>query len=190
MKRHHPIFPSLGVLAVVIVIVSACNSNQSVIKSKPTSVPTVTDASCQQLLSLAEVNRIFQPASPAIAVSSLNFESPQGICLYKSTQAEVMALSFTTFIGGSLSTIATNNRAGTITTSHAITGVGDQAYFVADTLTDKAITKDYEFYVADGSISFDLGAPTINNLGGIGDIPDATAESRLKAAALLIVNRL
>src|SRR5262249_636438 len=107
-----------------------------------------------------------------------------------------LTVIFTPYWGGSLAALAQQLSSGgsqdtQITTNQSISGVGDQALFIAVMGTFAATsTKQYPFLVVDGSVVFELQSLVINNTGGIGNIPDDTASAHLKAVAKLIVNRL
>lgn len=87
---------------------------------------------------------------------------------------------------------AAQNYAGAnVTTSHAVSGVGDQAWFFAASESSGSISGHVRaLYVADGGTLIIVENLNINNASPIGSTDDATIQSQFAQIGNLIVSRL
>ena len=87
---------------------------------------------------------------------------------------------------------AANNFDGaTVTTSHAVSGVGDQAWFLAGSLSGGGFAARADaLYVADGGTVFIVENLNINGASPIGATDDTTIQSQFVQVADLILSRL
>jgi hypothetical protein len=170
-------------------------------KPEPSVVPLTDMAFCQHIMSLAEANQIMSPPAPATTIIPNN-TSNGGSCNYtRSSQPPpadfVVAISLLPWTWPtpiSQQDIETaleqdESKAGasgiTITTFAMVSGVGDQAAFLAASGSYKGLTfKSAAFYVLYGKIFFDCFNPIV------GSSPDATQQSDLQQCAQQVVSRL
>jgi hypothetical protein len=162
-------------------------------KPKPTVVPTTSVAYCQGLLSLADANSIMNPPAPA---TSILFENDTAnsisACSWVPGQhTAVLAVFFLPFPQGtSLNAAAQQQLAkahvppGDSLTTTPVSGVGDQALYLSETLATPA-GPNYvaDLVVADGGIL--LGCSQT----GTGSVP-AAAQPELTQACTVVVSRL
>ena len=168
-------------------------------KPKPSTVPQITLPFCQSVLTVAEANQIMQPATPAtrIAVST---QTDQGACHYLPAQGSysVVSIFFSAYSGPNpipmsvLTENATEAAAnlgadgGSITTATTVSGVGDQAAFVAMNAKANGVTvKADVFFVLYGTV---LSNCYVISLGSLP--PDATEQARLQQCAQHVVSAL
>jgi hypothetical protein len=168
-------------------------------KPKPTSLPPITQAFCQQLMSIAEANQIMNPSAPADTIKV--FASPTGgLCDYLSSASlpslagYVMQIQLRPYSGptpipeqdiesffkqglGQPGVIV-----GTVTPA---SGVGDQAGIVVGSYTDPHFGTLYAaaFYVLYGKVVFYCGEVYSSS-------PTAAQQGALKQCAQLVVGRL
>lgn len=167
--------------------------------NKPTSFPVIDMAFCQRILTLAEVNQIENPVTPATSVEVGGYVPGEGgSCnfLWGPTKVDLF-LIFQAYHSGSLDTIAKqavsqqiNGTQLTVTTDQPVSGVGDQALFLAGTASGNGITARGDiFYCVSGSVGFGLEAIDVYG-GALKATSDAAVESEFQQLALLVVSRL
>jgi hypothetical protein len=194
--------PAALALVAALAILSACSSSTAntsgtptatatiaptpTPKPKPTSVPTTSVAYCQGLLSLAEVNSIMKPPTPATNILFEN-DTSGGLnaCSWATGQTiAVLAVFFVPFpSGASLNSIAQRLAKASITTT-PVSGVGDQALYLSATLPTPS-GPDYaaDLVVAYGRIVIGCAQT------GAGSLP-AALQSEMTRACKLVVSRL
>lgn len=130
-------------------------------KSNPTSVPHFTVDYCNQLMSLDEMNTLFQPPAPATTIVPTNGDSG-GACNYDVSKSNIpLVIYFFAWNGpdpipqsdiqAALSQAAGTNL--TINTATPITGIADQAEYLEATGAGGVVM--HIFYVLEGPFIFD-----------------------------------
>lgn len=168
--------------------------------TKPTSVPTITLALCEQMLSISQANQILSPANPVNNIVADN-GGVGGSCNYEYAQFKIdLILYFEAYHGGQLSQLAqmaVNAAANgqlhntTITANQQVTGIGDQAWFLAGTSTGSGLSGHADIlYVVDGSVAFGVENLTFNGIGSLGSASDTTLESEFEQIAPMVINGL
>lgn len=164
-------------------------------KPKPTSLPPITQAFCQQLLSIAEANQIMQPANAATRIQV--FTSPNGgLCDYMppATLAyPVVQIRLATYSGQrpipdqdiqSYFKQGLNQPGVTVLTNTPVGGVGDQAGIVVGSYTINGTTAyGAAFYVLYGNVVFFCGDVYASS-------PTTAQRGALQQCAQLVVGRL
>ncbi len=172
---------------------------------KPTTLPVIDLAFCQKALSIAQANQILSPVNPANTIVPTN-TSTGGSCNYDyATDRIDVFLFFEPYTGGSLTTIATDaaNKSlpgATLTTDQSVSGLGDQALFLAGhgTTTQDGVTitaKESVLYVVDGGVGFTVNNDTYNSpftgtIDSLGSSSDATIESEFEQIAQMVMAAL
>ncbi len=119
------------------------SSQPTAVKSKPTSVPAITLAFCQHIMSIAEANQIMKPPSPATSIR-VTSTSTGGSCNYENaSNRTVLTITFLPYTGGPANAQATLAGAaaqlaqvkGAQVTTTPVTGIGDAALFVTAVIT-------------------------------------------------------
>src|SRR5689334_9293818 len=78
---------------------TSTNQPTATAKPKPTSVPHLDLASCQQLMSLSEMNTLFQPPAPAATIVPTNGDTG-GACNYEVAKGNIpLIIYFLTWKG-------------------------------------------------------------------------------------------
>lgn len=118
-------------------------------KAKPTALPTITQAFCQSILTVAEANQAMTPATPA---TTLRLDTPPqggGSCNYEYApyQAVVSVIFLAALTSAQQSQpIASHipSSQASVVVNSAVSGVGDQAQYVAtsDDATGQTINTD------------------------------------------------
>jgi hypothetical protein len=170
-------------------------------KPKPSVVPLTDLAFCQRIMSLAEVNQIMSPPTPANTIVPNN-TSNGGSCNYTVASRPglagfVLAIVLYPWTGPTpvsqqdieSAVQQAESKAGangiTISTFTTVSGVGDQAAFLAASGSYQGVTyKVAVFYTLYGKIFF-----TCTNFNP-GSSPDAAQQSALQQCAQLVVSRL
>ena len=161
-------------------------------KPKPTGVPQITAAYCQQLMTIAEANQIMHPATAATTIRVDN--SPAGgSCNYEYSQFHtVVSVLFLPFRqGASLDAIATqslaqvNDTSGDKVTKTAVSGVGDQALYIAASISGDSPTA--YFYALDTTVG-GLYISCFNET--IGSPPATAQQPTLMQVCQQVVSRL
>ncbi|MGO8951584.1 MAG: hypothetical protein ACLQUY_28810 [Ktedonobacterales bacterium] len=166
------------------------------------TLPPITLAFCQQLMSLAEANQIMQPAKLAIVIQALPLPAggvpltTDGLCNYLFSLSPfglVVQIRLGTYSGPrpipeqDIETYFTQGLGQpgvTVITSTAVSGVGDQAGIVVGSYTiNGTTTYGAAFWVLYGSIVFACGEIYLSS-------PTATQQSELQQCAQLVVSRL
>jgi hypothetical protein len=113
--------------------------------TKPTSVPTITIALCEQMLSISQANQILNPPNPANTIV-VDSTSEGGSCNYEYAQFKIdVYLLFLPYKGGSSSDLAAAATSQSlpgvqITTNQPVSGIGDQALFIAGNAASNGLT--------------------------------------------------
>lgn len=132
-------------------------------KPKPSSLPPVTLAFCQSIMTVDEANSIMMPATPATMITVLPQDSGRGSCTYDSSPtAIVLDIFFTNYTGpvpvpqqeiNSLIAQASGQSDITVNSATAVNGVGDQAEYVETTVSGDGPTIYLHFiYALDGKV--------------------------------------
>ncbi len=146
-------------------------------KPTPAGVPAITLTYCQGLMTVAEANQFMQPQSPANTIR-VDSSTAGGSCNYEYTKFHsVVSVLFLPFHqGASLDAIATQSLAqdqsqpGTQITKVSVSGVGDQALYIAASIATGGPTE--YFYALDTTVgglyiscfNSSVGVPPTNNL--------------------------
>jgi len=164
-------------------------------KTRPTSLPTITVAYCQSLLSISESNQIMNPANPTTTIDASGGDTG-GACSYDYAPFKAnLFISLESYNGPTpipqqdimtFLTKLTHSPNGTVTTFTQVSGVGDQAAFLAATAVGGNITYKIDaFYTLYGKILF-----ACDNIF-VGAAPsDATEQGKLQQCAEKVVSRL
>ena len=141
-------------------------ATSAVATSQPTAQPTlaalpaITEALCQQLMTVAEANTIIQPPAPATSIVADNSDSG-GSCNYVASQTRIpLIIYFLEWTGpvpipqsDIAAALAQASGSSKITLNQAapVDGIGVQAEFVSVTATDNGFTGSANiFYVLEG----------------------------------------
>jgi hypothetical protein len=175
-------------------------------KPKPSVVPTTDLAFCQRILSLAEANQLMSFPMPMTTID-VNRGSAGGTCHYVYTQWHHLFDPLSNFFAPWTGPVPipqqdllaaaqhlANLHGVTASTVTPVSGVGDQAVFVAAAGTEVTGTAHgtvniQVFYVLYGRILF--GYANVANMGTI-VLPsvDVASESALQQCAQLVLSRL
>jgi hypothetical protein len=166
------------------------------------TLPPITLAFCQQLLSLAEANQIMSPSAPATLIQVFPFHTvsagltSDGLCDYLSSPSPaglVVQIRLGTYSGPTpisddqvkeYFSKGLNPPGKADISVTPVSGVGDQAGIVVGSYTINGSTSyGAAFWVLYGSIVFDCGNVYSSS-------PTATQQSELQQCAQLIVSRL
>jgi hypothetical protein len=129
-------------------------------KPKPTAVPHLDLAYCQQLMSLDEMNNMFKPPAPAATIVPTNGDGG-GACNYEVAKANIPLIIYflewkgpdpipQSDIDAELATSIGSEI--TITVATPVTGIGHQAEYVEATGAGGSV---HVFYVLEGPFIFD-----------------------------------
>lgn len=167
-------------------------------KPKPTVAPVVSEAYCQSIMTVTEANQIMNPPTPATMINAQS-DAELGVCsyIYSQTQLAVVKILIdeklytgpkpvpeSTII--EMVTQLANEPGVTVNTAKPVSGVGDQAEFLAASLTNNSITFYADaFYVIYGNVAFMCDDFHMNTK------PDDTAQlNALQQCAERVVSRL
>ena len=173
---------------------SAVATSQPTAKPTLTALPTITEALCQQLMTVAEANTIIQPPAPATSIVADNGDSG-GSCNYVASPTRIPLVIYFLDWSGPVpipqadiaAALAQASGSSKITVNQAtpVDGIGVQAEFVSLTATDNGFTGSANvFYVLEGPFFFDcltFGPVTGGALG---------TQSQLQACASQVDSRL
>jgi hypothetical protein len=160
-------------------------------KATPTGVPTLSDAYCQGLMSVAEANQIMQPATPATTIR-VDKGPKGGSCNYEYALFKpVVSVLFLPFQpGASLDAIATQSLAevqaqpGANFTKTPVSGVGDQGLYISGTAQiGKGLWEDL-LDTTDGPVFISC------NVIGTGAPPTASLQAPLMQVCQQVISRL
>ena len=167
-------------------------------KPKPTTAPKVTLAFCQSVMTVAEANQIMNPPAPVTTIR-VQSDSELGVCAYTSPQIPLAVVKIlieqkpytgptpvpTSTILQLVSQLA-NEPHVTVTTTKPISGVGDQAEFLATNVSESGITLYADvIYVIYGKVAFLCDNFHLNTK------PDDTAQmNSLQQCAQRVVSQL
>ncbi len=167
-------------------------------KPKPTAPPQVTEAFCQSVMSVADANQIMNPPAP-ITTIRVQSDSELGVCAYMSPQSPLavvkVLINEKTYTGPKpvpastitqLATELANQPGVTITTTTPVSGVGDQAEFLAAYLSQDGMTLYVDaIYVIYGNVAFMCDNFHLNTKPD-----DAAQQTALQQCAQRVVNQL
>jgi hypothetical protein len=146
--------------------VSGLTLQQFCNKKKPTKVPAITLALCQQLLTIPEANQIMQPPAAATTIR-IDTSASGGSCNYEYAQFHsVVSLLLIAYAGGgdpqtTLQAVADklSHMQGAQVTTTLVPGVGDGALFAAATIAEPTgpLVRLAELIVIDGGIVLECG---------------------------------
>ncbi len=167
-------------------------------KPRPTSPPLITAAYCQSIMTVAEANQIMNPPIPATTINAQS-GSEVGVCRYDPPQAQFAVVKVlvdektytgpkpvpTSTIIQLVSELEGSTKA-TVTTTTPVSGVGDQAEFLAASVTESGMTFYVDaIYVIYGKVAFMCDDFHLNTK------PDDTAQmNALQQCAEKVVTRL
>jgi hypothetical protein len=136
-------------------------------KPKPSSAPKVTQAFCESVMTVAEANQIMHPPAPITTISAQS-DDELGVCAYNSPQSPLAVVKIlieqkpytgpnpvpTSTILQLVSQLA-NDPHVTVTATKPVSGVGDQAEFLATNVSEGGITLYADvIYVIYGKVAF------------------------------------
>lgn len=164
-------------------------------KPKPTSLPQITQALCQSILTVDQANQIIHPPSPATTIVVLT-DTNVGTCNYETgSQTPILTIHLQGWTGpnpipqsditAEVNQLASQAGASgvTITTLTAVSGLGDQAEYLA--VTASGTIHIYVFYVLYGSVLSDCWLYTLGS-----PLSDATEQSALQQCAQHVISAL
>jgi hypothetical protein len=136
-------------------------------KKKPTSPPQVTQQWCESVMTVADANQIMHPPTPATTIFA-QADAELGVCsyIYSQTQPAIVKILVeeTPYSGpnpvpqatiGQLVAQLENDPGATVTTQTPVSGVGDQAEFLAATDAQNTLTLYVDvIYVLYGNVAF------------------------------------
>jgi hypothetical protein len=136
-------------------------------KPKPASAPPVTLQLCQRFMTVDEANQIMKPPTPVTTIRAQS-DSELGVCSYLSSQAQFAVVKIlieekaytgpkpvptSTII--QLVTKLADEPGATISTTKPVSGVGDQAEFLAASVSNSGMTFYVDvIYVIYGNVAF------------------------------------
>lgn len=168
-------------------------------KPKPSSVPAVTKEFCTHLMSLDEANQIMKPATPATTITAGTGDG-FGTCHYLYPPTDVLhqnlLITLETYNGpvpitqkdiSDFLASTSDSPDATITSFQQVSGVGDQAAFLAITFHEQTLTAYADaFVVLDGKVLFDCATLAVN-----GSPPSASdLQPKLQQCAEQVLSRL
>jgi len=168
---------------------AATSAATATAKPKPTSVPHLDLAYCQQLMSLDEMNNMFKPPAPAAAIVPTNGDTG-GACNYEVAKANIpLIIYFLEWKGPDpipQSDIDAELANGlgteiTITLATPVSGIGHQAEYVEATGDGGSV---HIFYVLEGPFIFDCVTYGFLAAGFLG------TQSQLQQCATQVDSRL
>ena len=158
-------------------------------KPKPTSVPHLDLAYCQQLMSLSEMNNMFQPPAPAATIVPTNGDSG-GACNYEVAKANIPLIIYflewkgpTPIPQSEIDAILAGDASTNLTINVAtpVTGIGQQAEYLDATGDGGSV---HVFYVLEGPFIFDCVTYGFLAAGFLG------TQSQLQQCATQVDSRL
>jgi hypothetical protein len=165
-------------------------------KPKPSSLPPITLAYCQQLMTTAEASQLMGQSISSIVPDN---GDDGGSCTYKGGSTIYLTIFFITghytgpvpipdtYITGALAQ-AESLPGLTVNSSVPVTGVGDQAEFVAFSGSQGSFTGQINlFYTLYGTVLFDCFTLSVNGIAGFG--PPGT-QTQLQTCATQVVGRM
>ena len=136
-------------------------------RPKPTSPPAVTQQLCESFMTVDEANQIMKPSVPATKLQ-VQSDAELGVCSYISSPTQFAVVKI--LIEGKpysgprpvptstimqLVTELANEPGATVSTTKPVTGVGDQAEFLAASVSSGGMTFYADvIYVIDGNVVF------------------------------------
>ena len=174
-------------------------TQKTVAKSKPSAPPTITQLYCQSIMTVADANQIMSPPIPATTITAQS-SSDVGVCSYLSPQLQFAVVKILmdeqTYTGPNpvpestiiqLATQLANEPGATVSATSPVSGVGDQAEFLAASVSDGTITFYADaIYVIYGKVAFMCDD---FHLGG-SKPADATQQQALQQCAQRTITRL
>jgi hypothetical protein len=171
---------------------------QPTAKPAPTAPPQVTQLFCQSVMTVAEANQIMNPPTPATTLNAQS-DSELGVCSYTSPQSPFAVVKVLIeekpYTGPKpvpqatitqLATQLANEPGVTVTTTSAVSGVGDQAEFLAANVSDGNLTLYADaIYVIYGNVASECVNFHLNTKPN-----DATQQSALQQCAQRVVAQL
>jgi hypothetical protein len=165
-------------------------------KQPPASLPPITQVFCQHLMTAAEADQIMHPSIPTKAVVAAT-NSVGGSCDYVYAPGAVnLIINLENWIGpvpvsqqdiAAALQQASGQPKLTIKSFTPVSGVGDQAAFLALTSIDHGNTVHIDaFYVLYGTVAFDCNTYFFNSAGP----SDAIQQGELQQCAEQVVSRL
>jgi hypothetical protein len=182
LLKHYRILATLLVALTVLATLAACatpstgnttgtGSPTAAATAQPTAqptlkaLPTITQALCQQLMTVAEANTMVQPPVPATSLVADHSEDG-GSCNYLASQTRIPLIIYFFDWKGPVpipqadiaAALAESSGSTKITINQAtpVDGIGVQAEFVSLTATDKGFTGSATiFYVLEGPFFYD-----------------------------------
>jgi hypothetical protein len=149
------------------------------------------------LLSITEANQFVSPPAAISTVMAGNATDISSCQYLSSPSSAPLILGFESFIPGTqMSTYAMQLAAktlpgATLTVSHAVSGVGDQAWFVAGTFSGHGVSAHADaLYVADGSVLIIVDNTNIDGMAPIGTTDNGAIQTEFVQIANLVVSRL
>lgn len=193
MLRARRKLATLFIIGLFSLAATACSSTPSsgsptatsAAKPKPTVVPAISVAFCQGLMTVAEANAFMKPAAVASTIR-IDTSPIGGSCNYEYAQFQsVVTVHFLPYRGGSLSALAGQiaNTPGATVTTKPVSGVGDQALFVAATITSVNLRQDY-LDTADGAVVLQCFNPNV------GAASDDSQQAALTQVCQQVIARL
>jgi hypothetical protein len=168
---------------------TATSAATATTKPKPTSVPHLDLAYCQQLMSLSEMNKMFTPPAPATTIIPTNGDTG-GACNYEVAKANIpLIIYFLAWTGPDpipQSDIDAELAKAigskiTVTVATPVTGIGHQAEYVEATGAGGSV---HIFYVLEGPFIFDCVTYGFLAAGFLG------TQSQLQQCATQVDSRL
>jgi hypothetical protein len=164
----------------------------------PTTPPPVTQAFCLSIMTVADANQIMNPPVPATTLTA-HSDSELGVCSYTNSQSPFAVVKVLIeekpYTGpkpvpqATITQLATQLASDpnvTVTTTAPVTGVGDQAEFLAANVSEEGITLYADaLYIIDGSVASECIDFHLNTKPD-----DATQQSELQQCGQRVVAQL
>ncbi len=204
-----------GITVLMLFLVTACSSITGTTSTngstsatatstpQPTAtsvaIPVATISYCEGLLTIAEANKILNPVNPIVGVQIAN-STNNSSCKYTDASNNVLLLlNFAPFSSGTqINTAATqyiaqvfNNPNTAIVTSHAVSGVGNQAWYISSKITGGNISGLAKVLcIAAGGLQITLTNISMNGTGLLSSVSDVVVQGEFVQAAALIISRM
>ncbi len=164
-----------------------------------TAIPTTTAAYCEGLLSFAEANQMISPVSAIVGVDPANSQNLSTCQFVDAAQQAPLVLGFENFpAGAQIGPVAQEATAKafhypnvTVEVSHAVSGVGDQAWFMAGSIAAGNINEHGDvLYIAVGKILLSITNVNINGSAKLGSSDNGTIQNEFVQVANLVIGHM
>ncbi len=182
---------------------SASTSATATSTPQPTAtavtIPAATAAFCEGLISFTEANTIISPINPIVGVATVNSAHASSCQFTDAAKNVPLLLNFAYFSSGtSINTAAANYIAQVfnyphtaVATSHAVSGVGNQAWYISSTITGGNISAHAKVLCAAvGSFLLCITNISMNGTALLSSVSDSVVQGEFVQVANLVISRM